>query len=92
SFSTRQDYKRAGEEAVKRDGLTGTRWNVSWNQNGVPYTSVMEIYSVGDDHYRVTTLAPTEVYSRYAETFENIMHSVQFPLLHATPELLDPTK
>ncbi|MFY9683787.1 MAG: TonB family protein [Candidatus Sulfotelmatobacter sp.] len=92
SFSTRQDYKRAGEEAVKRDGLAGTRWNVSWNENGVPYTSVMEIYSVGDDHYRLTTLAPTEVYGRYAETFENIMHSVQFPLLRADPQLLDPTK
>ncbi len=91
-FSKRQDYKRAGEEAVKRDGLTGTRWNVSWNENGVPYTSVMEIYSVGDDHYRVTTLAPTEVYSRYAETFENILRSVQFPLLRANPQLVDPTK
>lgn len=52
----------------------------------------MEIYSVGDDHYRLTTLAPTEVYGRYAETFENIMHSVQFPLLRADPQLLDPTK
>jgi TonB family protein len=91
-FYKRQDYKRAGEEAVKRDGLTGTRWNVSWNENGVPYTSVMEMYSVGDDHYRLTTLAPTEVYSRYAETFENILHSVQFPLLHANPQLVDPMK
>jgi hypothetical protein len=91
-FSRRPDYQRAGEEAVKRDGLTGTRWNLSWNENGVPYTSVMEMYSVGDDHYRVTTLAPTEVYSRYAETFENILHSVQFPLLHANPQLVDPTK
>jgi TonB family protein len=91
-FSKRQDYKRAGEEAVKRDGLTGTRWNVSWSENGVLYTSVMEIYSVGDEHYRVTTLAPTEVYPRYAEAFENILHSVQFPLLHANPQLVDPTK
>jgi TonB family protein len=91
-FSKRQDYRRAGEEAVKRDGLTGTRWNVSWNENGVPYTSVMEIYSVGDDHYRVTTLAPTEVYTRYAETFENILRSVQFPLLRANPQLVDPAK
>ena len=69
SFSTRQDYKRAGEEAVKRDGLAGTRWNVSWNENGVPYTSVMEIYSVGDDHYRLTTLAPTEVYRPLRRNF-----------------------
>ena len=37
-FSKRQDYKRAAEEAVKRDGLTGSRLNVSWNENGVPYT------------------------------------------------------
>jgi TonB family protein len=91
-FSKRQDYKRAGEEVVRRDGLTGTRWNVSWNENGVPYTSVMEMYSVGDDHYRVTTLAPTELYSRYAETFENILRSVQFPVLRANPQLVDPAK
>lgn len=91
-FSKRQEYKRTGEEAVKRDGVTGTRWNVSWNENGVPYTSVMELFSVGDDHYRVTTLAPTEVYPRYAETFENILRSVQFPMLHSNPQLLDPTK
>jgi TonB family protein len=91
-FSKREDYKHGGTEAVKRDGLTGTRWNVSWNENGVPYTSIMEIYSVGDDHYRITTLAPTEVYSRYAETFENVLHSVQFPLLRANPHLVDPTK
>lgn len=74
-FSKRQDCG-AGEEAVKRDGLTGTRWKVSWNENGVPYTSVMEMYSLDDDHYRVTTLAPAEVHGRYAETFENILRSV----------------
>ncbi|MGA8761435.1 MAG: hypothetical protein WB562_00980, partial [Candidatus Sulfotelmatobacter sp.] len=91
-FSQRQDYKRAGEQSVKRDGLTGTRWNVSWNENGVAYTSVMEMYSVGDDHYRVTTLAPTEVYDRSAETFENMLHSVKFPMLHLNPQLVDPTK
>jgi hypothetical protein len=91
-FSKQIDFKRAGQETVKRDGLTGTRWIVSWNENGIVYTSVMEIFSVGDDHYRITTLAPKEVYNRYAETFENVLHSVQFPMLSVDRKLLDSVK
>ena len=92
SFSKRTDFKRAGEETVKRDGLTGTRWNVSWNDNGIVYSAVMEIFGVGDDYYRITTLAPKEVYGRYTETFENVLHSVQFPMQHVDPHLLDSIK
>ncbi len=91
-FSKQTDFKLAGEEMVKRDGLTGKRWDVSWNQNGILFSAVMEMFGVGDDYYRVTALAPSEVYDRYAETFENVLHSVQFPMLHADPRLLDPAK
>jgi TonB family protein len=86
------DFSRSGEETVKRDGLTGMRWNVSWSENGIIYSSVMEVFGVGDDYFRVTTVAPREIYERYAETFENMFHSVQFPMLHADPHLFEPAK
>ena len=73
-----------------RDGLTFTRWSVSWNENGIVYSSVMEMFGVGDDYYRITALAPKEVYDRYAEAFENMLHSVQFPMLRTDPHLPDP--
>ena len=31
-FSKRTDFRRTREEKVTRDGLIGTRWNVSWNE------------------------------------------------------------
>lgn len=91
-FSSKPEFKRAGEETVKRDGVTGTRWNVSWTQSGIPYSAVMEMFGVGDDYYRITTIAPKEVYDRYAEAFENVLHSVQFPMQHLNPQLLDRAK
>jgi len=91
-FSQKVDFSRSGEEGVKRDGLTGTRWVVSWNENGIGYSSVIEMFSVGDDYYRMTTLAPKEVYGRYAETFEDMLRSVQFPMMRVDSHLLDSPK
>jgi len=91
-FATRTDFKRSGEETVKRDGLTGTRWRVNWSESGIGYSSVIEVFGVGDDYYRITALAPKEVYDRYAEAFENVLHSVRFPTLHVNPQLLEPAK
>ena len=91
-FSQKTDFKRFGEEIVKRDGLTGTRWHVTWDENGIVYSSVMEIFGEGDDYYRITTLAPKETYARYSETFENVLHSLQFPMLHVDSHLLDSQK
>ncbi len=91
-FSNKTDFKRTGEDTVKRDGLIGTRWNVNWNENGVVYSAVIEVFGTGDDYYRIMTLAPTEVYGRYAATFEDVLHSVQFPMLHVSSPVLDSTK
>ncbi|MGA7220520.1 MAG: hypothetical protein WBX38_19550 [Candidatus Sulfotelmatobacter sp.] len=88
-IAQRTDFTNYGEKAITRDGLSGTRWKVSWNEKGLVYFSVMEFFSVGDDHYRMTALAPKEVYERYAESFENMMNSVQFPLLHSDPGVLE---
>jgi hypothetical protein len=86
------DFKSLGEKPITRDGLTGTRWNVSWKQGEVEIISIMEFFGVGDDHYRMTATAPKEVFDRYAESFENMMHSVQFPMLHSEPGVLDGLK
>ena len=52
----------------------------------------MEMFGVGDDYYRIMTLAPKEIYERYAETFENVLHSLQFPMARANTHLLDSEK
>jgi TonB family protein len=91
-FSRRPDFKRSGEETVKRDDVTGTRWIVNWSENGVPYAAVMEVFGVGEDYYRITAIAPKEVYEKYSETFENMFHSVRFPMLRLKTDLLDPAK
>jgi protein TonB len=88
-FSKRTDFRRTKEEKVTRDGLAGTHWNVSWNENGIVYFSAMEIFGVGDDYYRITTVAPKEVYDLYTETLENVLHSVQFPVLRVDPHVID---
>lgn len=92
-MSQRPEYKLNSEETVTHDGLTGTRWSASWKENGgVVYSSITEIFTVGDDHYRLTALAPKEVFDRYGEAFENMFRSVQFPMLHTDPRVLEGLK
>lgn len=81
-FSQREEYQRTGSMDIKRDGIPGTRWNIGWKDKGVNYVGVTEFFSVGDDHYRITAMAPSEVYSRYSQNFEDMLHSLRFPLLH----------
>lgn len=88
-FLQREEYRRTVEMEVKRDGISGTHWNISWKEKGVTYTAVMEFFSDGDDHYRITAMSPSEVYSRYSENFEDMLRSVRFPMLHNDPNLLD---
>jgi TonB family protein len=85
-------YQRTGEETVKRDGLPGTRWTATLTKNDIAYLFVTEFFTIGDDHYRITALAPKEIYDRYAETFANTIRSLTFPMLHTDPRLLDGLK
>ncbi|HTW32889.1 MAG TPA: hypothetical protein VMD76_14500, partial [Candidatus Sulfotelmatobacter sp.] len=85
-LSQHEEYRRTGETEVKQDGMPGTRWNVGWKDKGVTYVGIMEFFSVGDDHYRLTAMSPSEVYSRYADDFESMMQSVRFPMLHYDPK------
>jgi TonB family protein len=92
NFSQHLQYQRNGEEDITRDGLPGTRWTMTWKDKEVTYFSIMEFFTVGDDHYHLMALAPKEIYDRYAETFANIMHSVRFPMLHTDPRILGGVK
>lgn len=88
-LARQSQYQRTGEENVTRDGLSGTRWTATMTREGIAYFMETEFFSVGDDHYRLTALAPKDVYDRYAETFANMMRSVKFPLLHTDPRQLE---
>jgi len=88
-FSHYEEYRRSGEMQVKRDGFPGTRWNMTWKDKGIVYTAVTEFFTIGDDHYRLTALAPSEVYGRYSENFEEMLRSVHFPMLHGDPKVLE---
>jgi len=63
--------------------------DLSWDENGVVYSAVIEMFGVGDDYYGIMTVVPKEISERYAETFENVLHSLQFPMLRVNPHLLD---
>jgi len=91
-FSREPQYQRNGEEGVMRDGISGTRWTATMTKNDIAYFFVMEFFTVGDDHCRLTALAPKEIYDRYAETFANTIRSLTFPMLHTDPRLLDGLK
>lgn len=88
-FARDSQFQRTGEQAVKRDGLDGTHWTATMTKENIPYLLETEFFTVGDDHYRLTALAPKEVYDRYAESFANMMHSVTFPMLHADLKQLE---
>jgi hypothetical protein len=91
-FSRELQYQRNGEETVKRDGLPGTRWTMTMTRDNINYFFVTEFFTVGDDHYRLTALAPKEIYDRYAEVLGAMMRSVTFPMLHADPRTLEGLK
>lgn len=89
NLSKREEFHRTGEMEITRDGTPGMRWIVGWKDNYVSYVGVMEFFSEGDDHYLLTALAPTEVYSRYSGTFEDMLKSAHFTMLHSDPKLLE---
>ena len=86
------DFQRTSETDVVRDGLTGKRWLVRWSKDRVTYSGVMEFFTVGDDHYRISAMAPVDVYPRYSQNIEEMIRSVQFPLLRLDPKMLDNVK
>lgn len=82
----RQASKRLGESKVTRDGIAGDHWDLEWTDKGITYRGFLEFYSVGDQHFRIFGGAADDVYQRYAQDFQDILHSVKFPLLRVKAE------
>lgn len=78
----KDNYQELGESSIERDGLAGVRWNCKWEQQGVAYHSVVEVFSSGDQHYRLFATAPDDMFERYAHDLDEALRSVKFPALH----------
>jgi hypothetical protein len=91
-FSGHEEFSRTADKDVTQDGISGTRWDMTWKQKGITYRCIVEFFSTGDDHYRIATTVPAELYGRYQQDFEDMLRSVKFPLLHVDSKLLDPPK
>lgn len=81
-LSQQDDFTHTADEDVKRDGISGVRWKISWKTKGVAYQGIVELFSIADQHYRVFAFAPVEVSKLYLQDFEDMLRSVQFPALH----------
>jgi tetratricopeptide (TPR) repeat protein len=73
-----ENFRQLSQEIVTRQGLEGT--HIVWvtREDGVDYRSVLEVFSAGTEHYRIVARAPTEVFDRYATTFNQMLESIQF--------------
>jgi TonB family protein len=85
-LAKRENSRKSEEAEVTLDGITGQRWNVAWMDNGVEYRGVMEFFTNNDQHFRILTGAPDDVYDRYSSDFESILESVKFPQLHVSAQ------
>ena len=91
-LAKQDDFQRASETDITRDGLTGKRWEVRWSTSAIQYAGFLEFFTVGDDHYRVSAMAPVDVYGRYRKDMDRMARSLEFPLLRLEPKFLDSLK
>ncbi len=72
------NYRKLTEEKVSRSGLEGTKILCTATDHNIKVRYWVEIFSVENQHFRITAWAPEEVFDRYADTFSEMMSSVQF--------------
>ena len=80
-----ESLQQISEENVTRQGYPGTRMVLMTRENGIDYRNVLEVFSAGNEHFRVIARAPTEVFDRYASAFDNMLRSVQFLAVAGQP-------
>jgi tetratricopeptide (TPR) repeat protein len=73
-----ENFRQVSEEKVTRQGRQGTQAVLATRESGIDYRMVMEVFSAGNEHYRVVARAPSEVFDRYATAFDAMLESVQF--------------
>jgi tetratricopeptide (TPR) repeat protein len=72
-----ENFQKISEEKIVRQGNSGTRTVLVTREGGIDYRSIMEVFSIGNEHFRVVARAPTEVFDRYASVFDAMIESVQ---------------
>ena len=76
--SKSDELQRLGTEPVTRDHFSGTRLIYAWKKDRIAYRASVELFSRGNEHYRVLCIAPAENFGRHAEQFEKVLSSLQF--------------
>ena len=72
-------YRLISEEKVSRGGLEGRSLVFLAREGDVQMRYWVQIFSAGDEHFRISVFAPEELFERYANAFKEMMRSVQFP-------------
>jgi tetratricopeptide (TPR) repeat protein len=85
-----ESLQQISEEKVTRQGHAGTRMVLVTRENGIDYRYVLEVFSDGIEHFRVIARAPTEVFSRYASDFDDMLQSVEFFAVAGQPPVNNP--
>jgi tetratricopeptide (TPR) repeat protein len=80
-----ESFHELSSEKATHQGLQGTRTVWLTRENGIDYRNLVEVFSAGNQHYRVIARAPTEVFDRYATAFDAMLESVQFLSVGAQP-------
>jgi tetratricopeptide (TPR) repeat protein len=80
-----ENFQEFSLEKATHQGLQGTRTVWLTRESGVDYRNLVEVFSAGNQHYRLIARAPTEVFDRYATAFNAMLESVQFLSVAAQP-------
>ncbi len=76
------DFQLLGEGAVSLDGADGDRLLIKFSRDKIQSKGWMEIFSNGDEHYRIVALAPADMFERYAPAYAAMRASVRFAWRH----------
>jgi TonB family protein len=78
------DMRELSTASVVRDGLTGVRSVINYEDQKVEWHAVIETFTAGDLHYRLIAEAPLDDFQRNSAELDKLFASVRFPQLHVT--------
>ena len=70
--------------SVVRDGLAGVRRTINFEQKGVTWHGIIEMFTAGDLHYELIATAPLDDFQPNSAELDKLFASVRFPQLHVT--------
>jgi hypothetical protein len=85
-----ESFHELSLERATHQGLQGTRTVWLTRENGIDYRNLVEVFSEGNQHYRVIARAPIEVFDRYSTAFDAMLESVEFLSVAAQPPAGNP--